>query len=198
MWGPPTKRDTRYLPHGSVGRRWGPAEDRGGGASTARRNHLLLATPAVSLEWPEDPPCLCQVGQSRRPHSSREMEVRATSPGGGWPYRGLLQAPPTSSTTDELPITSQHYLLPHGSVGRRWGPAEDRGGGASTARRNHLLLATPAVGLEWPEDPPCLCQVGQSRRPHSSREMGVRATSPGGGWPYRGLLQAPPMSPTTD
>ena len=49
--------------------------------------------------------------------------------------------------------TSQHYLFPHGSVGRRWGPAEDRGGGASTARRNHLLLATPAVSLERPEDP---------------------------------------------
>jgi len=56
--------------------------------------------------------------------------------------------------------TSQHQPFPHGSVGRRWGPAEDRGGHAGTAMGSRLLLVTPAASLEQPETQPCLCQEG--------------------------------------
>jgi len=49
--------------------------------------------------------------------------------------------------------TSQHQPFPHGSDGRRWGPAENGSGGAATNMGNRLLLATPCNQPGAAQDP---------------------------------------------
>jgi len=62
--------------------------------------------------------------------------------------------------------TSQHQSFPYGSIGRLWGPAENRGGDTASTMSNGLLLTT----LEQAETQPCLCQVRQQPKAHTPEE----------------------------
>jgi len=99
--GPSRKKGRGHLPALALPswQRWtsvGPSRGWGWWCTNRQVQPYAAGNPCSQPGAAETQPCLCQVGQQPKAHGPGERW--GIEPGGGWPYQGLFQAPPMSST----------------------------------------------------------------------------------------------------